>query len=359
MGLAGLAKKAARKAADNHRDAAAKKKFETAIQTHFRKSTDIKEFPELSEEQKQEARAYWKERGIELSTTDWHRYYYAKTGKVDPRFVPDDVFHRISRPRMNDIHMAAAWSDKAYTDWVVREVKTVRSVVRCVNGRLLNEAFELIDRKAASVIMNSYEALVLKPTMFTDTGKNVVLAHAPFDIDKIIARYGRFFVVQIPLKQHPDMALLNESSVNTIRIDTILLDGEAHAIPAFVKAGQPGDFTDNGGGENRIFIGVENGRYTDFAFDHDCNKFYSLPNGYAFAGQKIPFIDEICRAAEKAHTCVPHFGLAFWDMSVTPDGEPVIVEMNLRYPDSYVPQIGAGPFFGEYTEDVLKYIRRT
>ena len=221
---------------------------------------------------------------------------------------------------MNDIHMAAAWSDKAYTDWVVREVKTVRSVVRCVNGRLLNEAFELIDRKAASVIMNSYEALVLKPTMFTDTGKNVVLAHAPFDIDKIIARYGRFFVVQIPLKQHPDMALLNESSVNTIRIDTILLDGEAHAIPAFVKAGQPGDFTDNGGGENRIFIGVENGRYTDFAFDHDCNKFFAIPSGYAFGGQEVPYVKEICRAAERAHTHIAHFGLAFWDMAVDENG---------------------------------------
>ena len=334
-----------------------RKKFSRAIKTHFEKTTDVS-FPELTPAQKRDAESYWKSFGITLSTTDWHRYYYAKTGKIDPRFVPDDVFHCVIRPKMNDIRLAAAWSDKAYTDWVVRDVKTVQSVVRCVNGRLLNEAFELIDHKTANAIMNRYEALVLKPTMFTDTGKGVVLQKAPFEIDEIISRYGSFFVVQLPLRQHPDMGLLNESSVNTIRVDTVLFDHEAHAIPAFVKAGQPGQFTDNGGGEKRIFIGIENGCYRDFAFDHDCNKFYSIPSGYAFAGQKVPYLDEICRAAERAHTHIAHFGLAFWDMSVDVHGEPVIVEMNLRYPDSYVPQVAAGPFFGEYTEEVLRYIKR-
>lgn len=334
-----------------------RRKFQRAIQSHIQKTTDMT-IPEISAEQKREAEAYWKEHGIVLSSTDWHRYYYAKTGNVDPRYVPDDVFHRIIRPQMNDIHLAAAWSDKAYTDWVVRDVKTVRSVVRCVNGRLLNEQFDLIDRKEADRIMNEHESLVLKPTMFTDTGKNVVLAHAPFMIDDIITRYGRYFVVQIPLKQHSGMALLNESSVNTIRVDTVLFDGEAHATSAFVKAGNPGNFTDNGGGEKRIFIGIKDGKYAEHAIDHDCNRFFAIPSGYDYAGQQVPFIKEIYAAAEKAHSHIAHFGLAFWDMSVDVYGEPVIVEMNLRYPDSYIPQVASGPFFGEFTEDVLKYIMR-
>ena len=233
MSITRFARKTIKRALGTYRENQSKKRFQTAIQRHIQKTTDTA-IPELSAEAKQEALAYWKARGIELSSTEWHRYYYAKTGNFDPRFVPDDVFHRVIRPKMNDIRMAATWSDKAYTDWVVRDVKTVRSVVRCVHGRLLNEQFELIDRKAANAIMNGYEALVLKPTMFTDTGKNVVLAHAPFEIDDILAKYGQFFVVQIPLRQHPDMALLNESSVNTIRVDTVLFDKEAHAIPAIV-----------------------------------------------------------------------------------------------------------------------------
>ena len=357
MNVKRMVKKTVKKAVKTRRDDAYRKKFQRAIRQHMEKTTDM-EIPPLSPELQREAEAYWKAHGITLSSTDWHRYYYAKTGLTDPRFVPDDVFHRIIRPKLNDYSLGAAWSDKAFTDWVVRDVKTVRSVVRCVNGRLLNEQFALIGPEEANAILNGYESLVFKPTMFTDTGKGVALEHAPFDIAAISARYGRYFVAQLPLKQHPALARLNESSVNTVRIDTVLFDREAHATSSFIKVGQPGEFADNGGGENRIFIGIRNGKFTDFAFDHDCNKFYSIPTGYAFAGQDVPFYREMCTAVEKAHACVPHFGLAFWDVSVDENGEPTIVEMNLRYPDSYVPQVGSGPFFGDYTEDVLAYIGR-
>ena len=230
--------------------------------------------------------------------------------------------------------------------------------MRCVNGRLLNEQFELIDQKTADAIMNEYEALVLKPTLFTHTGENVQLAHAPFRIAEIAARYGRYFTVQIPVKQHPGMALLNESSVNTVRISTVLFDTQAHALHAFVKAGQPGDFTDNGGGAHRVFIGIENGRFRDFALDNNFNRMLTIPSGFAFAGQKVPYFEEMCRTVEKAHAAVPHFGLAFWDVCVDVDSEPTIVEMNLRFPVTYVPQVCCGPFFGPYTDEILEYIAR-
>lgn len=333
------------------------RKFKKEIDSHLRNNKDD-EIPHLSKEQQNEVESFWGKYGISLSSLEWHRFYYSKAGIEDPRFVPEDVFHQIIRPRMNDIHLAAAWSDKAFTDWVVRDVKTVNSVVRCVNGRLLDENYRLINVSEADRILNSYEALVIKPTMFTDTGKNVVLQNAPFDVSEIALKYGKYFVIQIPLKQHREYSKLNESSVNTLRIDTVLFDDRAFAVSAFIKVGQPGEFTDNGGGANRIFIGIRNGRFTDFAYDHDCNKTYQIPSKYEFAGKTVPFFNEMCEAVEKAHSYIPHFGLAFWDVAVDENGEPTIVEMNLRYPDTHVPQVGSGPFFGEYTEEVLKYINK-
>lgn len=356
MSAAGKSKQLIDKLETKLRDTADQKKHLSDIRRHLRSSGAS--IPMLTPEQETKIEQYWGRYGIKLSSTDWHRYYYAKTGLEDPRFVPSDVFHRIIRPQMNDMKLAVAWSDKAYTDWVVRDVKTVKSIVRSVNGRLLNEQFELIDRKTADTIMNGHEKLVIKPTMYTNTGKGVVLAEAPFDIEKIIERYGSFFVVQLPLRQHPDMAKLNESSVNTIRVDSFLFDTQAHAIPAFVKVGNPGEFTDNGGGHKRVFIGIRDGRFSSEAFDHDYRMFNSIPSGYDFAGKAVPFYEDICRTVERAHSHIAHFGLAFWDVSVDEKGEPVIVEMNLRYPDSYVPQIGAGPFFGDYTDDVLEYISK-
>ena len=356
MSMRSALTKTAKKAIGYYKKESKARRYRNDLRKHIQHTTDV-EIPPISSDQQREIEKYWEERGIALSSTDWHRYYYAKTGIIDPRFVPDDVFHCIIRPRLNDISLAAAWSDKAYTDWIVRDVNTVRSVVRCVNGRLLDENFRLIDKKTAADIMNRYESLVIKPTMFTDTGKNVALQPAPFDMDAIQKQYGKYFVVQLPLKQHPDLAKLNESSVNTIRIDTVLFEKQAHAVSAFIKVGQPGQFADNSGGNKRIFIGIREGKFTDFAFDHDCNRFNSIPSNYAFAGQKVPFFQEMCAAVEKAHSYVPHFGLAFWDVSVDSNGQPTIVEMNLRYPDTFIPQVGSGPFFGEFTEDVLRYLK--
>ncbi len=358
MSVSALARRSYKSLYTCYQNASFKRFYRADLNKHIQTNTDGV-LPKLTHEEQEDISVFWKKYGITLSSFDWHRYYYGKSGIKDPRFVPDDVFHRLIRPKMNDINAAAAWSDKAYTDWVVRDVNTVHSVVRCVNGRLLDNKYNLIDANQANRIMNQYESLVFKPTMYTDTGRNVTLLNAPFKVDEILKQYGKFFVVQLPLKQHSDLAKLNESSVNTIRIDTVLFDQKAHATSAFIKVGQPGQFADNGGGNKRIFIGIRDGKFTDFAFDHDCNKFYSIPSRFEFAGKKVPFFQEMCAAVEKAHSYVPHFGLAFWDVSVDQNGEPTIVEMNLRYPDSYVPQVGSGPFFGDYTEEVLDYLCKT
>ena len=106
-------------------------------------------------------------------------------------------------------------------------------------------------------------------------------------------------------------------------------------------------------------IGIhEDGNFFDYAIDHDLNRYKKIPSGYDFANQKIPCYDKVCRAIEKAHKCIPHFGLAFWDVCVNEDGEPVIVEVNLRYPDGTIPQAAGNPFLGKYTKEVMEYIKQ-
>ncbi len=156
------------------------------------------------------------------------------------------------------------------------------------------------------------------------------------------------------------MAKLNASSVNTIRVNSVLFETEAHVMSAFVKVGQAGEFADNHGND-RFFIGLHlDGTFCDFAINHDLQKFQSIPSGYDFAGKSVPSFDKVCIAVEEAHRKLAHFGFAFWDVCVDENGEPIIVEVNLRYPDTLIPQAcGIGGFLGDYTEEVLnRYLRR-
>lgn len=311
--------------------------------------------PELEEQQKAEIKEYWSKYGIEVPL-EWHRLIYAKTGIVNPAFVPEPVFHRTIKPYMNNHTFAGVWSDKAYIDYFIHEVKSVQCVVRNVNGRFLDDKFSLISMEEAQAILETYDELVIKPSTYTDTGKGVKLLHNPFNLYELAKEYKKNYVIQVPLRQHTELAKLNVSSVNTIRVNSVLFDKEAHVMSAFIKVGQAGQFADNNGHE-RYFIGIkENGTFVDYAINHDLQKFSSIPSGYKFAGQKVPCFDKVCRAVERAHKCIPHFGFAFWDVCVNEEGEPVIVEINLRYPDTVIPQVAGNPFLGMYTDDILKYI---
>lgn len=314
---------------------------------------DIK-IPELNEKEQQQISAYWMQYGLEFSE-DWHRLLYGITGKHEVSFVAEPVFHQKIKPVYNDFKFASVWGDKAYTDYFIRDAKVVRSVVRNVNGRFLDEAFHVITMAEAAEIMHSYDSLVIKPSTMTDTGKGVKLLHKPYDLEELAKAYKKNFVIQLPLKQHAELAKLNASSVNTIRVNSVLLGTEAHVMSAFIKVGQTGQFADNNGHE-RFFIGItEEGCFNDYAIDHDLKKYDRIPSGYAFAGQKVPSFDKVCAAIEKAHKNVAHFGFAFWDVSVDEFGEPVVIEVNLRYPDTVIAQATGSPFFGRYSDAVLSY----
>ena len=310
--------------------------------------------PELTETEKKEITSFWNKYGFSFPL-DWHRFYYGSTGVKDYRYIPETVFHKEVKCFFNGETESLIWGDKSYMDFFLRGSKTVRSVVRNVDGRFLDENFQLVDIAQAQAIMEKYASLVIKPSTNTDTGKGVRLLHRPYNLNKLHKLYKRNYVIQIPLQQHPGMAKLNASSVNTIRVNSVLLETEAHVMSAFVKVGQAGEFADNHG-HDRFFIGIhKDGTFCDFAINHDLKKFPSIPSGYDFAGNKVPAFDKVCAAVEEAHKKLAHFGLAFWDVCVDENEEPVIVEVNLRYPDTVIAQAcGIGGFLGDYTEEILK-----
>jgi len=314
------------------------------------------ELPQLTPAQVQEIRAFWEKYGFKDIPLQWHRFYYGKTGQIRPDFIPAPLFFQNIKPAMNNVSFAAVWSDKSYLDFFLPGILTAQCVLRNVEGRWLDEGFHLLEKQKAEEILQQYDSLVIKPAIDTNTGKGVALLHSPFSIDEMLASHHKNFVVQIPLRQHPEMGKLNASSVNTIRVNSVLLETQAHVMSSFVKVGQAGEFADNSG-HDRFFIGIQdNGTFMEYAIDHDFNIYKTIPSGFDFAGKSVPFYEKVCRVVETAHQRIAHFGFAFWDVCVREDGEPVIVEMNLKKPASMVPQVACGPFFGKYTEQIMESI---
>lgn len=128
------------------------------------------------------------------------------------------------------------------------------------------------------------------------------------------------------IEQDPRMAQWNPSSVNTVRVNTILRNGQVSLFTAFLRTGRAGSFVDNGM-QGGIFANIDtaDGSITTDAFDERPRNYPVHPDsGVPFRGERIPQWDELTTLCTKMAMAMPGMTYIGWDMALTPDGwEPV------------------------------------
>lgn len=134
------------------------------------------------------------------------------------------------------------------------------------------------------------------------------------------------------LRQNPELDAIWSGSINTVRVVTILKDGQAHVIAAYLRVGngpRPVDNFNNGGMVAPVdkHTGVVRRRARDKAGNlYDCHPV----TGVRFEGTQLPMWEEILDFVGRVALVVPSIRYVGWDVAVTPDG-PALVEGN-QYP---------------------------
>ncbi len=140
--------------------------------------------------------------------------------------------------------------------------------------------------------------------------------------------------------QHPKMAGLCPTSVNTCRIATLLGDKKQGIVYAFLRIGN-GKVMDNvdcGGMAARIDL--ETGKLLTVGADKQGNTFIKHPmTNASIIGFTIPFWEEAKTMCLQAAQKVPQMRYVAWDVAITPDG-PTFIEGN-SFPSHAIPQFAA------------------
>ena len=134
------------------------------------------------------------------------------------------------------------------------------------------------------------------------------------------------------IRQHPVLAQLNPSSVNTIRIASLLIDGEVDIFSATLKCGAGADrVTDNLSlGGIGAQIDIPSGIVTTFGKDYAFNTYTHHPvTGTQIIGIQIPHWDATLELIKKAHKRLPQCAFFAWDVAITETGAE-IVEANSK-----------------------------
>lgn len=132
--------------------------------------------------------------------------------------------------------------------------------------------------------------------------------------------------------QHPVLNALNPHSVNTVRITSLLVDGEVEILSATLRCGAGEDsITDNlSKGGIGAQIDIETGIICDYGRDFAMNTYSHHPvSGVQIVGLQIPNWDRAIARLKEAHKRVPQCTLYGWDIAITED-DIDIVEANSK-----------------------------
>lgn len=141
---------------------------------------------------------------------------------------------------------------------------------------------------------------------------------------------NRMFLEEL-IKQHKQMNLLCNTSVNTIRIMTFANNGKSEILYAALRVGNGIYEVDNfHKGGMGVSINTKEGKLVGNAIDKDLNEFKKHPKtGIYFNKFEIPYWKETKKMVLDVSLVNQNIKVVGWDVAITKNG-PVLVEGNRR-----------------------------
>lgn len=325
----------------------------------IKKSMQLCPLKPLTKGQEADIKAYFKKNFGREVPTYWHQYLYSRNGLYSVKYIPASIYFSSIIFRLNNYRFGPAYADKGFYDTLFPDVNRPQTFVKNINGFFYDERNPISKEEAISRCQNLGGA-VIKPTLFGHWGEGVKLFHTDnghipeldISVADLFSNYNKNFIIQSKLEQHPDLAKLNPSSVNTIRVLSYRRENEVIILYAVIRIGRMGKTVDNEtAGGIKADIDLATGRIKGLAFGNSTEK--DMPqtdSGVVLDKYLIPSFPKVLEFVKDLHQRLPFFKLVGWDISVDTNGNPVMIEWNRS---AELSQVAHGPAFGEYTEEIL------
>jgi hypothetical protein len=333
--------------------------IERSFEQQIKKSMKLCPMKPLTKGQQADIKAYFKKYLKRDVPTYWHQYLYSRNDLFSVKYIPASVYRTSIVFRLNDFQYSLAYVDKGFYDTLFPDVNRPKTFVKNVNGFYYDDKHAITKEEAIERCSNLKEAII-KPTAMSSYGIGVQLFRSEdgfipeknMSVDDLFSRYKKSFIIQSRLEQHPDLAKLNPTSVNTIRVLSYRRENEVVILYAVLRIGRKGKVVDNEtAGGIKADIDLQTGRIKGVAFGGPTEP--NMPrtdSGVELDNYLIPSFPQVLDFVKDLHLRLPYFRLIGWDVSVDADGKPIMIEWN-RSAD--LSQVAHGPAFGDYTEEIL------
>lgn len=291
-----------------------------------------------------------------------HTFYTFASGNFDVNYMPDGFYYSYIDPYFNDWTRALYVDNKAYYRLMFPRAKQPKLLSYRMNSFWYDENGQLESWDFVVDKLLKYREFFIKQATESEGGHGITYVDSSKitkdDLYNIISSNKSDVVIQEGLKQSSTLAAINKSSVNTIRLLTLLgRDGKVKLYSSILRMGIGGSKVDNAS-SGGITVGIEeNGKLKKYAYSADGKKYDKHPTSLIYFDDfTIPNFEKIKELVKEQAKNFPHFRLLSWDIALDIHNEPVVIEANLHFGEIDFHQLNNGPLFGEDTNNILREV---
>ena len=296
---------------------------------------------------------FWKPFGVKPKKY-WFQLFCNGEGGFDVRYIPGDMWHNTILPYYNNMIAGRVYADKCGYDRLFHHLSRPRTIVKNFCCRYYDGNENILTKEEAIALCVKEERFIVKYTTHSSGGKSIqVFERGEVNeetVRRVFDEYKVNFIIQSLVEQHEDLAKLNPTSLNTLRVISFFFENETHILSSQLRIGGEGARVDNYS-SNGFAVNVNpDGRLNERAINK-AGWVDTHPRGFKFKEITVPNYDKVVKVIKEEAAKLPYMSIIGWDFAVGKDGEPVFIEMNVIPGQN---QRGTGPTFGDLTERVLK-----
>lgn len=321
---------------------------------------------DLTKSEKEAVKFVWG--SLRLSIKPLYYRLFKTVERFDARYLSDDLYFPWVIRSLNPRKDSDVLENKGLYDLYFSQLPQPRFYIKNVNGQYFDDKLEMLSVGEAVEVLLKLEEFLIKPTVGSCCGKNVrkisdldliVEDERRKKIELLFFEYKTDFIVQEVIRQSAETAIFNPSSLNTIRISSLNMNGKTSVVSAIFRCGQGQVDVDNGGAGG-LMIGLDDeGFLREYAYDADYNRYERTKTGVSFKGKKFSAYKELRSLILEYHSkLLPTCRFAGWDLALDENNAPVFIEVNLGFPGIQMEQMCTGPIFGDRTAEVVEYVKK-
>lgn len=296
--------------------------------------------------------------------------YFANYTEHLSDIVPESIGRTCIEYILNPINFRAYYSDKNMFARICGNENIANTLVcRIGGGVLLDKNLKPIS--SIDTVLKNYEKVILKPTFGSKGGQGIMVFCREGNCLKsddvilsetMLLNYGENFAIQEVIQQNDKLASLNPTSVNTIRVAVYrsVVDDKAHVISSIIRIGGAGMVVDNAcSGGKYAGVDIKTGKIANTLRDIN-GKIYTSQNGidYTTLDFTIPGWEIIKNKCQEIAENIPHHRLIAFDMTITNDLKPIMIEFNINAFSYWLFMYTNQPPLGNYTEEIIEYCKK-